>query len=276
MITIYKYLDYRKYLKEYYEKRKTIEPSFTHRYIAKNMQFDSGYFSKIIKEERHISLKLTELFTKFLELDNKESEYFKTMVLFAKAKKHDDKNKHFETLITFNNSQKHLLSSDQFELFDNWYNLVVRELLSFYTFTGDYGELAKMISPAIKISEAKSAIRILERLKLIKKNSSGCYKKVSPVWTTGDEVKSVAIINLQKAMMELAKNCYDRYSNKYRTISTLTVSVSKDEYVEIEKEITILREKILKLARHCDDPDRVYQCNFAIFPVSNLPRKAGE
>jgi len=272
MVNIFDYLDYRKFLKDYYQERKKEDPRFSHRFIANKLHFDSGYFSKIIKGERHISLRLVPKFISLLKLGKKEGEFFETLVLFCKAKTHDKKNSHFETLMSFKKTEKNLLSAEQYKLFDNWYYLAIREIIAFYPFKGDYKGLAKIVQPPIKPSEAKKAIKTLEKLKLIRKKEDGTYERIVQVWSTGEEVKSVALVNMQQAMMDLAKDAFDRYSRNNRDMSTLTLSISEDEFLMISRELSRLREKLLDAAQKCSNPDRVYQCNFTVFPVSKVIR----
>ena len=270
MVSIFDYLDYRKFLKDYYRERKKKDSRFSHRYIARILEFDSGYFAKIIKGERHISLRLVPKFVKLCKLSKKEADYFETLVLFCKAKIHDEKSRQFEILMSFKKTEKSILTAEQYKLFDNWYYLAIREILAFYKFKGDYSELAKIVQPPIKPSEVKKAIKTLEKLKLIRKNDKGVYERIAPVWSTGEEVKSVALVNLHKAMMDLAKESFDRFKGDVRNMSTLTLSISEEEYKLISKELVRLREKLLDAASKCKNPDRVYQCNFSAFPVSKV------
>lgn len=270
MVSIFDYLDYRKFLKDYYWERKKADPRFSHRYIARVLEFDSGYFAKIIKGERHISLRFVPKFIKLCKLSQKEADYFEALVLFCKAKTHDEKSRHFENLMSFKVSDKSILTAEQYKLFENWYYLAIREILAFYKFSGDYTELARIVVPTIKPSEAKKAIKTLKKLKLIRKNDNGVYERVAPVWSTGEEVKSVALVNLHKAMMDLAKESFDRFKGNERDMSTLTLSISEEEYKLISRELSRLREKLLDAASKCRNPDRVYQCNFSAFPVSKV------
>ncbi len=275
MVSVFDYLDYRKFLRDYYLERKKLDSRFSHRFIANKLEFDSGYFSKIIKGERHISRRLVPKFVALLKMGKKEAQYFETLVLFCKAKTHDAKNRYFETLMSFKKSDKNILSAEQYKLFDNWYYLAIREILAFYPFRGDYKELAGIVQPPIKPSEARKAVKTLEKLKLIQKSEDGAYRRIEPVWSTGEEIKSVALVNLQRAMMDLAKDAFDRYSRTKRDMSTLTLSISEDEYRMISREVSRLREKLLDAAQKCSSPDRVYQCNFAVFPVSKVFREEG-
>lgn len=276
MPDIFKYLDYRKFLNDSYEDRKRNDPSFTHRFVADKTSIDSAFFTKIIHGNRHISIDIASRFAQLLGLGKRETDYFRTMVLFCKAKNYEKKNSLFESLVAYNKSEEHVLSHNQYSLFGSWYNLVIREILAFHPFRGDYAALARMVIPAITPAMAKKSIRLLESLGLIRRTPGGVYEKVSPVWTTGEEARSLAIVNYQKAVMDIAKDALDRFSKDQRCMSTLTVSVSRSEYEEIQRDIKALREKILASARNCADPDSVYQCNFSVFPIARKQQARGE
>jgi len=271
MNSIYSYTDYRVFLKDRYESCKKDNPHFSHRFIATRVGFDSGYFTKILQGKRNISFGLISRFAEFLKLKAREAEYFEALVLFNQAKGHSDKKRFLERLMSFHKTDVAVLGSHQYALFDKWYYLAVREILAFYSFSGDYAALARLTVPHIKPREARNAIAVLEKAGLIRRTASGVYERVEPVWTTGDEVQSVALVNLHRAMADLGKDSFDRFERKNRSMSTLTLSISAREYDIVVEELEAVRRKMLGLARSCEKPDRVYQCNFNVFPVSKLP-----
>lgn len=271
MKSLFSYTDYREFLKDYYESRKRDDPHFSHRFIAAKVGFDSGYFTKILQGTRNISPVFISKFAEFLGLRVKETEYFEALVLFNQARSFAEKKRNLEKLLSFRKTDSRLLNKHQYELFDKWYYLAVREILAFYPFSGDFEALAKLTVPVILPKEAKKAISVLEKAGLVRKSESGVYERVEPVWTTGPEVQSVALVNLHRAMADLGKDAFDRFERKTRSMSTLTLSISEREYKLIEAEIAALRHKLLAMAQSCEKPDRVYQCNFNVFPLSKLP-----
>jgi uncharacterized protein (TIGR02147 family) len=276
MKTIFSYTNYREFLRDFYRENKNDDPRFSHRHIAAKMGFDSGYFTKIIQGKRNISKKLISKFAVFLELKVKESRFFEALVLYNQAKSLSEKRQYLERLLSFRKTDAAVLDKRQYELFDRWYYFAIRELLAFYRFSGNYEELASLTEPQIRPKDAKKAIQVLEKAGLIVKNTSGIYERVEPVWTTGSDVRSIALVNLHRSMADLGKDAFDRFDRDKRSMSTLTLSVSEKEYKAIEQEVEAVRKRILALARSCEKPDRVYQCNFNVFPLSRLPEGKGK
>src|SRR5947199_298755 len=83
-------------------------------------------------------------------------------------------------------------------------------------------ELSQMVSPAVTPKEAERAIHVLESLGLIRKNENGVYERVEALASTGDEIRSMAIVQFQQATLDLAKRSFDAFPMEARDISTLT------------------------------------------------------
>lgn len=265
---VFDYFDYRIYLKDFYEKKKVSNRHFTHRYIASKVGFDSGYFVKIIQGERHISIKMAERFATFLGLNAKEADYFKTLVLFGKADTHSERKSLVEKLISFQDSKVHMLATSQYQVFDTWYHLAVREALDCFGFRGDYAALASRIDPPITEAQARKSVQILEQVGLIKKNGKRGFERTEPLWRTDKKLATIAVEKFQQAMLELNIGAYDRVSPDVRDFSTLTLSVGEKEYQAIVRDLALVRSRFLEMAKKCDKPERVIQCNFMIFPLT--------
>jgi uncharacterized protein (TIGR02147 family) len=276
MIDIFQYTDYRKFLHDFYEAEKKRNPHYSHRYIAQKVGFtSSGFFSKILQDKTNISNDLALQFADFLKLKKNEAEYFGLLVFFNQAKSHADKKRWFEKIVAFSKSKVKIVQVSQYEFFQKWYYVAIRELLAFYKFSDDFQQLGKMIDPPISEAQARKAISLLEKLDLIKKDDSGIYQQTDTLIGAGYDVKSVAINNFQISMLDLAKESIDRFPKDERDISTLTLSFSKELYGTIHDKLKGFRRDILELVKN--DPnavDRVYQVNFQIFPLSKYNREA--
>ena len=269
MIDIFDYFNYRKLLKDLYNARKAANPLFSYRLIGSKVGFSSaGFFTKILQGKANISLKIALEFAKLFKLKKHELHYFEMLVQFNQAKSHDEKKYFFEKLISMKQVKGKNLVPEQYELFSRWYYVVIRELIDFHPFYGDYKELASMVVPAIKEAEAKKAIMTLEKLGLIAKNPDGYYEHTDAIISTGDEWKSIAVQNFQTETAELAKHAILNIPKQERDISTLTVSISSKTLESIRERLKKLRRELLELARADGFADRVHQINIHVFPVS--------
>lgn len=269
MIDTYQYFDYRKLLKDLYQERKSQDGKFSYRYICLKSGIRSpGYFSNVLAGKSNISLKVVLKLSQVFGLKRPEAEYFELLVLFNQAKTHDEKTLLFDRILKLKKSKVKTLDASYYELFSHWYYPAIRECLDFHAFRGDCRELSQMISPAITPREAERAITVLETLGLIRRNEQGVYERVEALASTGDEVRSMAIVQFQKDTLELAKRSYDAFPLEARDNSTLTISISKRNFAKVKDKIRSMRREILELAKSDDDTDTVFHLNFIAFPLT--------
>lgn len=269
MKPLYEYQDYRAFLKDIYSDRKAANPIYTYEYMGSKVGFRStGYFSQVIRGQTNISLEMAHGFAEFFGLNKKESDYFETLVLFNQAQSHAEKKLYYEKMISFREASPKTLGTEQYEYLSNWHNVAVREILNVYRFQGNYEELAKLVRPAISVEQAREAVATLERIGLVTKDDRGVYT------LTGRHVashfaQSPVAGNYLLNSLEVAKRSLDAIPREERELSSVTMSISKQGYDQITKELQAFRNRIREIAESHEDADRAYQFNFQVFPISN-------
>lgn len=269
---VFAYLDYHKFLRDYYEARKKGNSKFSHRFIAQQLGCNPAYYLKVFQGKREISGKMILKVAELLGLNKKESEYFETLVQFNKSKGARDKAHFFERLTTQRSSKFKLVNENQYEFYEKWYYVAILEMLDYHPFKGDYAGLAKMLLPPIKPGEARKAIEVLERLGFIRKAARNAYEKIDAVITAGEGWKSAYITNFILSTMDMAKEAFIRYPLDKREIAAQTVSISGETLKAIKEKMKAFRKEVLELAKRDMHADRVYQINLQAFPLA-LPQK---
>jgi len=275
-INIFEYTDYRRYLSDYYQFQKSHTKVFSYRFFAKKAGLSSsGFYKELIDGKRSLSRALIEKFSDALKHNKKEAEYFECMVYFTEAKTVNERKLYFKMMMGIYESKPYKVLADQYEYFSKWYYVAIRELLAFHSYKGDYKALARTLNPPIRPDQAKKAIEILKRLKFIKSNGDGSYGKIEATLTTGSSpqdlnINLLNIINFQKTMLSMAQEAYDRHPLKKIDMSTLTLSVSDDTYQMMKEEISDFRKKLLNMAIKDKQPDRLYQLNYNLFPLTKV------
>ena len=269
-MNIFDYTDYRKFLYDYYIEQKSKHSFFTVRYIAEKVGFRSAsFFSQLIKGRSNISLELAGKFSTFLGFTDNQRAYFQTLICYNQAKCHDDKRIFFEKLTSFRHSRIKKIDAKLFAFYDKWYYSAIRELLHFYSFYGDFKELARLLEPSITPQQAKTAINRLLKWGLIKKDELGLYHRSdNQSITTGPDAQSFYINNYQQAVLHLAKAALDNFPRNERQFSTLTMSLSQSGYKRFEDELQQIRHRLLAIAEQDSSEDRVYQLNIQLFPLT--------
>jgi uncharacterized protein (TIGR02147 family) len=268
MKLVTEYLEYRDFLRDFYNETKSEKPIYSYRFIAKKLSIDPSFVVKLFQKQRHISGKLIDRCINLVGLKGKDAEYFATLVHFNKAKSDRECKQHYEKLVALKAVQVTTLDVEQYEFFQKWYYSAILTLLDFYPFKDDYKALGQKLSPPISETQAKKAIELLQKLNLITKTPDGTFGLTRNLITTGEQWRSLAITSFQEETIRLAQESLQRIPKEKRNISTVTITLSKDDLDEANEIIRECRMALLKLAESQKNPEQVYQINIQLFPVT--------
>jgi uncharacterized protein (TIGR02147 family) len=277
MGTIFEYMDYREYLRNLFDKRKTDNPYYSYRLFSQKAGFKSPNFLKLVVDgKRNLTKESVFRVAKAFGLNKSESDYLENLVFLNQSKTLDEKNLYLSRVMRHRvKCDPRLLESSEYEYYSQWYNPVICELVSAGVFSGDYRKIASAVVPAITAVEAEKSVELLLKLGLLEKKDDGTFTRTSASFTTGPQVRSVAVANYHKAMMRLAAESIERIAASDRDISSVTVAVSHDTYRMIREKLQRIRRELLELAEADKNPERVVQLNLQLFPLSgNLQQEA--
>ncbi|MBN2035248.1 MAG: TIGR02147 family protein [Chitinispirillaceae bacterium] len=270
MKSVFDYLEYRDFLRDFYEEKKAERSFFSYRLFGAKVDIDASYLAKVLIKQRHLSDASIKKVVDFCGLSGPEAEYFETLVHFVKSKSHKESKLHFEKLLSLKSVSANRLLEHQYAFYQKWYHSAIRSVLEFYEFRGNYKDLAQRLSPPITVKEAKDSIRLLEKLRLIKKDETGQYRMTDAAITTGPQWHSLAIQTFQEDTIRLSEESLARHPKKQRDISTVTMNISEKDFEELRERITEFRNSVIKYVSEQSKPDRVVQLNIQLFPLSRI------
>jgi len=271
MPDIFTFTDYRKFLSQAWQARKADDPKFSHRFIAQRAGFaSSSFFSRILSGDINLTpsgaLRLAGVF----HLDHQETRYFELLVLLDQARSHEEKVHFLDRLAVWRRLPVSVIESSQASIFKDWRAVAILSALDLIEHRGQDELLGSMLRPSVSGDEVGKILSLLEALQLAKRDEGGIWRKTQSILITGD-VDDKAIDLFRQATMELGIAALDRFGREDRSISTLTVTLSKVAFERIRDRLRHLRRDILEISRSDDQPDRVVQINFQAFPVVVRP-----
>ena len=90
MKNIFEYTNFREYLADFFEESKKSDPLFSHRYLASRLGLSTpNLIWLIIKGKRNLTRSVCDRLVKLLRLTKRRANYFRAMVDFLQAKKHE-------------------------------------------------------------------------------------------------------------------------------------------------------------------------------------------
>jgi uncharacterized protein (TIGR02147 family) len=269
-------MNFRDYLRDYYAERKKQHAFYSFRLFAQKAGFASPNFLKLVIDgKRNISKESAFRFSKALGHTKKEADYFENLVFFNQGKTLEEKNSYLANIMKARkNIDPKKIEQAEYAYYRAWYVPVIRELVAAMDFYEDYKKLGRAVVPAISAIEAEKAVKLLLELGYIRKNGGGHYEQSAIFLSTGPQVRSLAVANFHKSMMERASESLDRFPAKQRDISCLTLGVSENSLSSIVSRIAEFRRELLDLAGSDPHISKIVQINFQLFPLSiNLSDK---
>lgn len=270
---IFKYLDYREFLQDYYRIRKEANSSFSLRAFSDKIGFKAkDFISRVMQGEKNLSEQSIQKVASGLRLGKRESEFFAALVLFNQAETAEERNSHYAKMqeilkiVRFSESQ-HLMAHYQYQVYSDWRHLVVRSLIGMFGFSGDFKELGNRVHPKITPEQAKESVKLLESCGLISKKEDGSYELSQSAITTGNRTSKTALRGFHQKCLKLGADSIDRDQPSERNISGLTLGISKDGYERIVERINAFRKEIAFLAEEDQEADSAYQLEICFFKV---------
>lgn len=267
MKPIFSYSDYRKLLKDFYEEKKSANPSYSYRYFAKKAGLQSAnYFKLVMDGTRNLTHRNIRKFAKGLGLGEKECHFFENLVFFNQSKDETERlffKKNLDLIRA--HDDRGLLTKDQFEALSNWYPLVIKELLLLPNFNPQPKKIAQKLDFKITPQQAKEAIELLVRLGLLRVSSKGELESTNQNMQTPDVAKSEAVSSFHRQMITLAKDSIDKQSSEERCLSALTFAVRKKDLSEAFRRIHEFRNELDTYFSRGKPYDAIYQLNVQLF-----------
>jgi uncharacterized protein (TIGR02147 family) len=270
-LDVYAYLDYRAFLRDYYESKKASGRGFSFRGFSKRAGLKSPNYLKLVMDgDRNLTAPMADRFARACGLDDEGADFFGALVAFGQARTASDRNAAYSRLTTFRRYRRaHQLDLHHAAYHSTWYLPAIRELAARPDFRDDPDWIAKTLIPTISRTEAREALDVLIELGLLERTAEGVVQTENLV-TTGPQTRGLHIGNYHRTMMERAAGSIDLIPAADRDISSLTLCVSEDGLRTLKERIQRFRRELLELSALEDDPRQVIQLNFQLFPLSRV------
>ncbi len=270
ILSIYGYTDFRTYLREFYEFRKDGQHGYSFRAFSKAAGFSSPNILKLVIEgERNISPDATQKFIKALGLKGQMSEYFDALVRMNQAKSDSDKEHYFELLQKLTPQGKRRdLNAESLKYVSHWLYPVIREMVALEDFRDDPYWIARRINGKASIPEISQALQFLLKEGFIEKVDGHFVPKDNMVLTS-DEVKSLAIRNFHRLMLDQAKESLETLTMEEREFGALTFVLPAAALDELKYKMKLFRRELHTWAMQVAEEktgEIVVQVNAQMYP----------
>lgn len=269
---IYRYDDYRLFLRDFFEAKKRENHRFSQRQFCARCGFSAHNFVTLVMQgRRNLSLASIQKVLIGLGLTAKKAQFFENLVLLNQSKTISDKERYFEKLKKISrNTTFYRLNKEQFFFYEKWYYPVVRELMVLSDWQGECSCLAKQVRPAISTEEAREAVNLLLKTGMVLEND-GEYTLAHQLVTSA-HVPTYIKMKARRDVLLKGIEVIDSVDPKEKYLSYVTLPMSKKIYEEVREKLDEVRQTILSYTEANDKAEEIYEVVLQVFPVSQLSK----
>lgn len=268
-IDIYRYDDFRAFLKDLFAERKEEKGKYTQRELAADAGFTNpGYFNDVIQGRRTLSANAQEKLIVAFGISAKEAEFFRLLVDFAQEK-HPEKKQDLYRQIVYRRGKSTFvrLNPARGRYYQDYRYPLLRAAIEVCDFRGNYHRLAGFLRPPLPVNQVKKLVRDLCDWGLVKQDYQGHYR-VTDRFVEPEMTMKQLIRNLNKEWIRQGAEAIDLFDIDERHISSLLMSVSFDTAKQIRQKIEAFRQELFEMIQADENPQCLLQMNLQLFPRS--------
>jgi uncharacterized protein (TIGR02147 family) len=268
-IDVFGYRNYRAFLRDFYKRGKANKTLSLRSFSQRAGLRSPNYLKLVMDGDRNLTPQVAIQFTNACGLKGEAADYFCDLVVFNQARSALERARAYERLRKFSRYRKvYRLDDAQARYHSRWYIPAIRELVVRKDFQDDPKWIARTMLPNISPKEAADAIKILCELGLLVRDKNGRLTQNEPRVSTADGPLGHHIVSYHHAMLERAADALERVPREDRDIASITLCLSQEKMQELKKHLERFRIEIIDLFEPDENPERVVQVNFQMFPLT--------
>lgn len=262
---VFDYVNYRSYLDDTIAHLR-VEGKYSNRSFAEAAGFKGHtYINLILQGKRNLSLVASRKVSAALGLSKNEREFFSRLVEFNQTKDLKRKNELYEELSRMIRSSKiQSRTWNEYELFENWYNVVVYEYLGDEWFEPNVEHIAKQLG--ITVTKVYQCLTHLMSLGLLDQQGDS-FRKLDKSISTADDINSHLVKSFHVEMSQYAARKISQLPLEKREVNALTLALSKEKFERFKKRIREVTDEFATEFAEETAGETVYQFNIQLFPM---------
>lgn len=275
------YLDYRKYLSDFYnfKRQQTIKQLRPYNYAVFSSAADirsPNYLKLIIEGKRNLSEDMIIKFAKAIGLNKETTEEFRLLVLFNQSTEPAERNKSLNDLNEYRVQSKIKngeIDKKAFEKVPSWVTWILYAMIDQQDVEFKPEKLKDLLRSQASKEEIEESLKsLINSGEVIVDEISGRLQKAHSLMESAEEIPVALVRKIQTELMYLGLESLFRDSPVEREFGTATLALTKDEFEEIRFQLRKFRKQVQKdigTSRLTSKGERVYQMNLQLFPVTD-------
>lgn len=267
--SLYTYLDYREYLKDWLLYKSSLDSDFSMRKFCAENKIPVSLLSRILNRNMALSLKTFDRIKMNLELNSIELRFLFTLVQLSEAPNQAEREKAFSTLFTFpkfRDNQKNEVQS--FKYLNHWCYPAICHLADLPDFKEDPRWIKSRLIYKESITTIKEALTFLKENGFLEYDKHGVLKPTSLNFNCDPGIFSLSMSNYYSQMFELASECFFTADRDKRRLRGHTISIDEQDIEHVKNILEEASSKIREITEKKKPVKSVYQVCLAAFPLT--------
>ena len=246
-------------------RRKRVNPAYSMRAFARDLDLLPSHLSSILKGNRGLSSDRSESVAKAMGLNDSEIESFTDLVDSSDHRSKKMRIGAVKRLEERLGQGFQRVDLDTFRIVSDWVCFALLELTKLKNFQPSVGWVSKKLG--VDKSRIEEALESLIRTGLLRVSETAWVETEQDLATTSD-IPSSAIKDFHISIMERAKDALLRRPVLERDVSNLVISISKEDLPEFKKRIRKFRADLNQWAETRPNRDSVYALSTQFFELT--------
>ena len=238
-----------------------------------------NYLKLVTTGEKNLTPENIVRFSKALELDSHESDYFEALVLFNQARESLQKQFYQDRLTRLKarmgGEVGKTLEEFEFEVMSSWLHHVLMVMTNIKGFLLSPPWIKRQLFDQANEEEIRRIYDQLFAMGLLKKEDNGVVKQTYKQVKTKPVMRRLSAKLFHEGILKRAIEGLHIGKPEDREYTSLLVGISEDQLPEIKKRIREFVKDLNDLALENPEPDQIYSFSVAAFPMSKPGREDG-
>lgn len=270
-LSVYGYLDYRSFLRDWFAEQKRARATFSHRgFVRKVGAHSPSLLQNVMAGRRRLSVDMAQRVALAMALDGPSTTFFLHLVRLDHCRTDEERARIWRTISAERRFRAaRPVDAALLDVFARWHHLAIYELARTAGFRPDPVWIARALTPRVPTAVARQALVALERVGLLARRG-GQLVPTDRSLSTPHEAEGVAAAEHHQAALERATEALWHTPDEQRSFHTVTAAVPESALPELRGAVEAFALELLERCdAHADPRERVVQCVIALYPLSS-------
>lgn len=266
---IAKYRDYRLFLQDFYQFKKSHRNGFSFRKFAELAGMKSpNYLQLVIQGKRNLTLDSAQAVSAALRLSKVESSCFVALVRLSLPEEEEMREKAYrDHLASLGAVLKKQIPKEKNEVLEHWHHLVLREVMIYMGSSATLDQISEHLRGILSTEEIERSLELLLRTGFLK-HEADTYVQDQPVVETGDGFGELRIIRAHREILQNWARYLELFPAEERELGVINIPIHSSKIPEFKKRIRQFQNEIVGWLQSEDDPDSVVQLGTYLIPIT--------